>query len=73
VDDDPEPIDLLNFEPKHVQHPANFRDEDVFSPDLNDLEVEDCCGILRQGQSGLCLFSETELPENVSNLRQPID
>lgn len=58
IDDDPSCINLLDFSPAVVAHPANFRDEDVFSPDLEDLEVEDCCGILRSGQNGLCVFQE---------------
>jgi hypothetical protein len=62
VDDDSDPIDLLTFRPTLVDHPSKFRDEDVFSPDLNDLEVEDCCGILRQGQNGLCLFNDPSDP-----------
>lgn len=56
VDDDADPINLANFPPLRGQHPTAFRDEDVFSPDLEDLEIEDCCGILRQGQNGLSLF-----------------
>jgi hypothetical protein len=49
-------VNLTNFLPLRLQHPENFRDEEVFSPDLDDLEVEDCCGILRQGENGLVYF-----------------
>jgi hypothetical protein len=56
VDGDVDAINLADFQALKSRHPAQFRDEDVFSPDLEDLEVEDCCGILRQGQNGLSLF-----------------
>lgn len=46
VDDDPDPIDLRRVAPSAAAHPTSSRDEDVFSPELCDLEVDDCCGIL---------------------------
>jgi hypothetical protein len=56
VDNDKEAIDLSCFSRAKVCHPAAFRDEDVFSPNLDDLEVDDCCGILRHGKNGLAVF-----------------
>jgi hypothetical protein len=53
IDDDDSPINLASFPPSNKLHPSIFRDEDVFSPDLDDLEVEDCCGILKQGEMRL--------------------
>jgi len=55
VDDDPEPIDLESLAPSGAAHPADPRDEDVFSPSAEDLEVDDCCGILTS--DGLRLFN----------------
>jgi hypothetical protein len=46
VDDDTIPIDLEAVTPSSGAHPTNSRDEDVFSPELSDIEVDDCCGIL---------------------------
>lgn len=57
VDDDKTPVDMERIVPSSHAHPTNSRDEDVFSATLEDLEVEDCCGILsRNGE--LKLFSE---------------
>ena len=55
IDDDPAPLDLENFTPSHAAHPKNPRDEDVFSPEPDELEIDDCCGILTG--DGLKLFS----------------
>ena len=46
VDDDPTPLDLEHIVPSSQPHPTNSRDEDVFSPESEDLYVDDCCGIL---------------------------
>lgn len=46
VDDDPTPLDLEHIVPSSKPHPTNSRDEDVFSPESEDLGVDDCCGIL---------------------------
>ncbi len=56
VDDDPEPIDLEHVNPSRAPHPTRCRDEDVFSPRIDDLEVDDCCGIVTE--RGIELFSE---------------
>lgn len=45
-DDDPVPMDLENLTPSTSAHPLSPRDEDAFSPDENDLALEDCCGVL---------------------------
>jgi hypothetical protein len=55
VDDDPIPLDLENIIPSAEPHPANPRDEDVFSPELEELSVDDCCGILTS--DGLQLYT----------------
>lgn len=44
VDDDTIPLDLEHIAPSSQPHPKNPRDEDVFSP-----EMDDCCGILTKG------------------------
>jgi len=54
VDDDPTPIDLENVTPSSCSHPTNFTDEDVYSPEFDDLEIDDCCGVLTSG--GIRLF-----------------
>lgn len=46
VDDEKVPIDLKKVIPSLRAHPTNSRDEDVFSPELRDIEIDDCCGIL---------------------------
>lgn len=46
VDDDPVPIDLENVVPSMAPHPAQTRDEDVFSPESLHISEEDCCGML---------------------------
>lgn len=46
VDEDPAPLDLENISPSSRPHPKDPRDEDVFSPEAGDFEVDDCCGIL---------------------------
>jgi len=43
-------IDLSEFTTTEEGHPMDFRDEDVFSPDLDDIEVEDCCGVFEGGE-----------------------
>jgi len=55
VNDDPEPLDLENIAPSSGHHPGSTRDEDVFSPETEELEIDDCCGILTS--EGLKLFS----------------
>jgi hypothetical protein len=55
VDDDPRPLDLEALAPSASPHPTTPRDEDVFSPELGDIEVDDCCGILTS--DGLKLFT----------------
>ncbi|MEO6192589.1 MAG: hypothetical protein ABIS20_06235 [Thermoanaerobaculia bacterium] len=57
ADDDSVPLDMENIAPSSHAHPTSSRDEDVFSPDLEDLEVDDCCGILTNDGS-LKMFSE---------------
>lgn len=54
IDDDPTPLDLEHIVPSHQPHPASPRDEDIFSPELEDIDVDDCCGILTS--EGLQLF-----------------
>lgn len=44
VDDDPVPIDLEQVVPSPNAHPRDPRDEDVFSPEVLDVEGDDCCG-----------------------------
>ncbi|MBO9424715.1 hypothetical protein J7444_08280 [Labrenzia sp. R4_1] len=39
-------IDLSNVQPSSSVHPQRTRDEDVFSPLIDDLEIDDCCGVL---------------------------
>jgi leucyl aminopeptidase (aminopeptidase T) len=46
IDADPVPLDLENITPSTNAHPTHSRDEDVFSPEFSDLEIEDCCGVL---------------------------
>jgi len=60
VDDDPRPLDLENIVPSFGDHPMSTRDEDVFSPEALELEVDDCCGIL--DRDGLQLFSACGSP-----------
>lgn len=54
VDDDETPLDLENIVPSAHLHPDNPRDEDVFAPETEELEIDDCCGILTS--DGLQLF-----------------
>lgn len=58
VDDDVEPIDLEHVSPSRAPHPTRCREEDVFSPRIDELEVDDCCGIVTQ--CGIKLFSEDD-------------
>lgn len=53
IDDMPESIDLSNFIAEDILHPEKFTDEDVFSPELEDISVEDCCGVYSQGEMKL--------------------
>jgi|ERR1700722_12015684 len=46
VDDATTPINLEDISPSCGAHPTNSRDEDVFSPELDDIEIDDCCGVL---------------------------
>lgn len=55
TDDDPDPIDLECLAASQVAHPSDLRDEDIFAPEAEDLEVDDCCGILTS--DGLRLFN----------------
>jgi hypothetical protein len=55
VDDDPVPVDLEDIAPSRHLHPGDTRDEDVFSPETDEIEIDDCCGILTG--DGLQLFS----------------
>lgn len=57
ADDDEVPLDLENVSSSSKLHPANPRDEDVFAPETEELEIDDCCGILTT--DGLKLFSQT--------------
>jgi leucyl aminopeptidase (aminopeptidase T) len=59
VDDDKVPLNLEGIVPSSHAHPTNSRDEDVFAieKNLEDLEVDDCCGILND-EGGLRLFSQ---------------
>ena len=54
VDSEPVPLDLESIIPSSRPHPTRFRDEDVFSPQFADLEIDDCCGMLTR--DGLQLF-----------------
>jgi hypothetical protein len=54
VDDAPEPIDLEHVRPSAGPHPERSRDEDVFSPRVDELEVDDCCGVVTR--SGISLL-----------------
>jgi hypothetical protein len=67
IDDDPEPVDLERLSPSAAPHPTRSRDEDLFSPRIDELEVDDCCGVLTQ--SGIALFSEANC--DVEKLRAP--
>jgi leucyl aminopeptidase (aminopeptidase T) len=58
IDDEPVPMDLEAVIPSSQPHPTSSRDEDVFSPELDDLEIDDCCGILTS--DGFNLFSSSE-------------
>jgi hypothetical protein len=60
VEDDTTPMDMERIVPSLHAHPTNSRDEDVFSLRFEDLEVEDCCGIL-SSNGELKLFSEQGL------------
>jgi hypothetical protein len=58
IDDRDEPIDLEHFTVIDAIHPSATRDEDVFSPEFEDLEIDDCCGVLTN--EGLGLFRTSE-------------
>lgn len=58
ADDNPLPIDLEHIVPSSRPHATSPRDEDIFSPELDDLDVDDCCGILTN--DGLKLFNLQE-------------
>ncbi len=45
VDGEAAAIDLMNVMPSCHTHPTNLRNEDIVSLELNDLEIEDCCGV----------------------------
>ena len=48
LDDDPVPVDLERVQPMDIPHPDLTRDEDVFSPEFEDIDVDDCCGIITE-------------------------
>ena len=56
VDDDPVPLDLENIIPSEQPHPTRCRAEDLKSPGFDELDIDDCCGILTR--DGLRLFSQ---------------
>ena len=60
VDDDPTPIDLESFVPARAAHPDAPRDEDVFSPEAAECDIDDCCGIFTE--DGLRLFRGPQVP-----------
>lgn len=49
-------LDLLDLRDAEPVGEFTTRDEDVFSPEFEDLDVEDCCGLLKV--DGLELFSD---------------
>jgi hypothetical protein len=49
VDDDPVPFDLDDLAPSAQPHPHNLRADDLRSP-VDDLEIDDCCGVLTRGK-----------------------
>jgi hypothetical protein len=46
VDGEEVPLDLENIMPSAQSHPMSTRDEDIFSPAPDEVEVDDCCGIM---------------------------
>jgi len=56
VDDDDVPMDLENIAPSAGHHPESPRDDDVFTA-VMDIEIDDCCGLLREDGS-FKLFSQ---------------
>lgn len=63
-DDDPMPLDLENISPSSEPHPNRYFEEDLKSPEdkyseLDDLDIDDCCGILKR--DGLQLFQPSSL------------
>jgi leucyl aminopeptidase (aminopeptidase T) len=59
VDDDIQPLDLENITPSSQPHPTASRDQDVFSPSkFDDLEIDDCCGIVTK--DGFKLFQSLQ-------------
>lgn len=53
-----EPIDLDALVPSDAPHPTSTRDEDVFSPDVLEIEEGDCCGLLTDGVLTPCILPE---------------
>ena len=51
-------IDLEDVAPSMSAHPLSTRDEDVFSPESYDLEIDDCCGILTKDGLSLVDFKD---------------
>lgn len=51
-------IDLENVPPSVSIHPDSTRDEDVFSPESYDLEIDDCCGVLTSDGLTVVDFSQ---------------
>ena len=58
IDGDPMPIDLENVDPSSWHHPESTHDEDVFSPEADELDIDDCCGILTS--EGLHMFTSSQ-------------
>lgn len=58
TDDDPIPMDLENVPSSEKPHPIRYHAEDLRSPGFDDLEIDDCCGILTR--DGLQLFQGIE-------------
>ncbi|MEY9171151.1 hypothetical protein ABIF29_007262 [Bradyrhizobium elkanii] len=49
VDDESVPFDLDDLAPSSQPHPQNLLGEDLRSP-IDDLEIDDCCGVLTRGR-----------------------
>lgn len=58
LDDGSPDIDLESISPSASPHPHSTRDEDVFSPESYDLEIDDCCGILTKDGLSLVEFKD---------------
>lgn len=58
IDDEPSPIDLSDVEVSSEDHPAYTYSEDARAIRLEDLEIDDCCGLLTS--DGVQLFSRDQ-------------